>query len=86
MPEHLSDTTNQPSEFADPEASGRETKTLTSFGTDFRDDAYSTGAMRRLPFGVDFGTGFRDAEDLDFRASRVCPKTYPFPDAGGKSS
>jgi hypothetical protein len=30
MPEHLSDTTNQPSEFADPEASGRETKTLTN--------------------------------------------------------
>jgi hypothetical protein len=35
---------------------------------------------------ADFGTGFRDAEHPDFRASRVCPETYPLRNRRGRDA
>lgn len=42
----------------------------------------ATQALPRPPFGRDFVIDLWDAEDPDFRASRVCPETYRLRDTG----
>ena len=52
-------------------------KRCLGLGQNLKTTPAATRALRRAPFGFDFGTDFWDAEGPDFRASSVCPETYP---------
>jgi hypothetical protein len=50
-------------------------KTMPALERSFGTTPAATRAPRGPPSGLDFGTGFWDAEGPDFRASRACPET-----------